>query len=416
MEHGTEGKTEQPVAGNARATYDDTEPPETGMDGEPEDVPGREPDYYAILGVQPDATADDIHRAFRRLAKLWHPDRFTAAPPVLHERAERRMRAIIRARDVLDDPIHRRAYDARRGEPRGAEPELGAGARPFPMPNAPPPFFGAGSMAHYERRTPNPNGAGQFFGILVLILAVGLAASAFNGHFGNGTGAFVVFALVLGLLLLAGFLFSNESALARAATHFIEAEPGPGRPRRAPGRAGAQRAKQHHHAGNHHQHLNRNVHDGRKKGTPSRSRHSAAAGDEPDEAAAVEDEQQQSGDHEFDALVRQALDGVPDEFQPWLENVVVQVVREPSKEQLRELQVRPNCTLLGLYVGVPLTHHYRFTGQGAPPEIITIFQGPIERHAGHDPERVKEQVRRTVLHEVAHHFGMSHEAMPEWIR
>lgn len=403
------------MASDTRTAYDDTDADDE-LDGH-----SREPDYYALLGVPPTATGDEIHRAFRRLAKLWHPDRFTAAPPVLRARAERRMRAVIRARDMLSDPISRHEYDARRSGAPYSEPPLHPDARPYPMPNTPPPFFGAGSTAHYERHTPNPNGAGQFFGVLTLILALGLAASAFNGRFGNGTAAFVAFAIILGLFLLAGVLFSDDSALARAAIHMLEADPAPARPKRAPARAGARRAG-HHHAGNHHQHIHEKVHDQAKRQAAPGGRHSGsstAGGVDEDIAATAHEhnhEHERPGDTEFDTLVKQALSGVPDEFQPWLENVMVQVVREPSRRQLLEMQVRPDCTLLGLYVGVPVTHHAHFTGQGAPPEIITIFQGPIERYAQHDPERVKAQVRRTVLHEVAHHFGMSHEAMPAWIR
>ena len=406
------------MASDPRAAFDETEQSSSGSGDELDlDLPGAEPDYYAILGVSPTATDDEIHHAFRRLAKLWHPDRFTAAPPALRARAERRMRAVIRARDVLTDPISRHQYDARRTGSHAAELPLHPAARPIHMPYTPPPFFGAGSMAHYERHTVNPNGAGQFFGVLALILALGLAASAANGRFGDGIGEFVAFALMLGLFLLAGILFTDSSILARAATHFMETEPAPARQRRAPSHSGVRHAG-HHHAGNHHQRLHQKVRNRAKSPSASGPRTDASPppGGPGHDGAASQSDPEQPGDSEFDQLVKQALEGVPDEFQPWLENVVVQVAREPSRRQLLEMQVRPNCTLLGLYVGVPVTHHAHFTGHGAPPEIITIFQGPIERYARHDPERVKEQVRRTVLHELAHHFGMSHEAMPAWIR
>jgi predicted Zn-dependent protease with MMP-like domain len=50
------------------------------------------------------------------------------------------------------------------------------------------------------------------------------------------------------------------------------------------------------------------------------------------------------------------------------------------------------------------------------PEIITIYQRTIEAYCHGDPDRIREQVRHTVLHEVAHHFGIDHEEMPIWIR
>src|SRR5690348_17955317 len=76
-----------------------------------EDEPGasgtatgtREPDYYAVLGLTPAASADDIRQAFRRLAKLWHPDHYATAPEELRERAERRMRALTRAYEALSE-------------------------------------------------------------------------------------------------------------------------------------------------------------------------------------------------------------------------------------------------------------------------------------------------------------------------
>jgi predicted Zn-dependent protease with MMP-like domain len=92
---------------------------------------------------------------------------------------------------------------------------------------------------------------------------------------------------------------------------------------------------------------------------------------------------------------------------------VVLVQPEPTAEQLAGVGVREGGLLLGLYEGVALTQQR--TG-GAAPESITIFQGPIERYCHGDAARIREQVRRTVLHELAHHFGIDHEEMPDWIR
>ena len=98
----------------------------------------------------------------------------------------------------------------------------------------------------------------------------------------------------------------------------------------------------------------------------------------------------------LEALVIEAIDTIPAEFARHLHNVAVVVEDEPP----------PDANLLGLYHGIPLTR--RGSGYtGALPDKITIYRGPLERHYGGDPERLAAQVRRTVWHEIAHHFGIS---------
>jgi predicted Zn-dependent protease with MMP-like domain len=116
----------------------------------------------------------------------------------------------------------------------------------------------------------------------------------------------------------------------------------------------------------------------------------------------------------FEELAQEALAGIPDEFHEKMDNVMVRVVYEPDEETLERVGVNEGYTLLGLYEGVPLTVYGR---DHAPyPEMITIYQRTIEEHCQYDPERISEQVRSTVLHEVAHHFGMGHAEMPIWIK
>ena len=116
----------------------------------------------------------------------------------------------------------------------------------------------------------------------------------------------------------------------------------------------------------------------------------------------------------FEELVQEALATIPPEFQEQMENVMVRVVYEPDEETLARVGVNEGHTLLGLYEGVPLTVYGR---DNAPyPELITIFQRTIEEYCQHDPERIRAQVRATVLHEVAHHFGLGHEEMPIWVK
>jgi predicted Zn-dependent protease with MMP-like domain len=68
--------------------------------------------------------------------------------------------------------------------------------------------------------------------------------------------------------------------------------------------------------------------------------------------------------------------------------------------------------LLGLYQGIPLTRRGAFYS-GALPDKITIYRGPLERLYGDDPERLRAETRRVVLHEIAHHFGISDARLVE---
>jgi predicted Zn-dependent protease with MMP-like domain len=105
---------------------------------------------------------------------------------------------------------------------------------------------------------------------------------------------------------------------------------------------------------------------------------------------------------DFDTLVSEALDSLPDDISRLMSNVAVVVEDEPP----------PGLPLLGLYSGVPLTRRTSWYG-AVPPDKITIYQGPLERHFGHDPDLLRLQVRRVVVHEVAHHFGISDERLRE---
>src|SRR5256884_8485163 len=125
----------------------------------------------------------------------------------------------------------------------------------------------------------------------------------------------------------------------------------------------------------------------------------------------IEDDEELS---QFKLLVEDALSSIPFEFHEKMANLVILVESEPDEEVLRRVGVKEGYTLLGLYQGVPLTAQ----GHARPmlPESITIYQSPIEDYCLGDPERIRKQVRSTVLHEVAHHFGMDHEEMPIWVK
>jgi predicted Zn-dependent protease with MMP-like domain len=95
----------------------------------------------------------------------------------------------------------------------------------------------------------------------------------------------------------------------------------------------------------------------------------------------------------FEAIVTEALDGLPDELGELMSNVAVTVQHEEGP-----------AGLLGLYRGVPLTRRSSFYA-GALPDRITIFRRAICAVCASEAE-VVEQVRRTVIHEVGHHFGI----------
>jgi predicted Zn-dependent protease with MMP-like domain len=116
---------------------------------------------------------------------------------------------------------------------------------------------------------------------------------------------------------------------------------------------------------------------------------------------------------QFADLVADALDSLPDEFLERMENVEVTIEDWPSREDLKEagLSLRERSYLLGLYHGVPLTR--RGTGYSSLPDRITIYQKPIERLAGADEDKIREQVRHTVIHEIAHYYGISDERLDE---
>jgi predicted Zn-dependent protease with MMP-like domain len=114
---------------------------------------------------------------------------------------------------------------------------------------------------------------------------------------------------------------------------------------------------------------------------------------------------------EFAALVQEALDTLPEEFAGRLENLSVEVQSLPSPELMRLYNIRGRRSLLGLYVGTPLTHK-SVMAPWEYPEAIYIFQNNIQR-ISRSREEVIAQVRATVLHEIAHHFGMEDDELDE---
>jgi predicted Zn-dependent protease with MMP-like domain len=113
---------------------------------------------------------------------------------------------------------------------------------------------------------------------------------------------------------------------------------------------------------------------------------------------------QAKGQTEFEKMVEAGIAAIPENFLRKLDNVVIVIEDEPTPDQLEKLKIRKGWTLFGLYEGVPQAargNHYT----SVVPDKITIFRKPIEA-AARNAEGVKEIVKNTVWHEIAHHFGM----------
>lgn len=361
-----DGPTPGAAVSTDAAEPDEPETAETEPQADDE-LDGGEPDgddYYAVLGIAPGASAAAIRQAFRRQAMRWHPDHFTTAPPERQEYAARRMRAILAAQHALGDPLRRHFYDRSRAGIRPSKTSFSVG--------------GHGGVTYARAAVPrgvapaggNDNPAGRLFGVLCAIIALALVGRALT-TLDDGPGTLLSVALIVLFTALAALFFSRDSAFARAANAYMEREPR--HDDAAPAPTGS--------------------------GYPFAPRPEGWA-DEPPLS-------------DFEALVDEALATVPEEFQRYLDNVVVRVKDEPTDDELRRMKLRPCSLLLGLYEGVPLIHQGVY---GGGPEVVTIFRGPIEAYCGGDEERIRRQVRATVLHELAHHFGMDHDEMPTWIK
>ncbi|MBI2841185.1 MAG: metallopeptidase family protein [Acidobacteria bacterium] len=111
-------------------------------------------------------------------------------------------------------------------------------------------------------------------------------------------------------------------------------------------------------------------------------------------------------------MVADAISEIPDELRDRLENVEIVIEDEPDPALLEDMGLDPDeDTLLGLYQGVPLTQRTSQYGL-VLPDKISIYQFPIEDSC-ETLAQMKLEVQRTVVHEIAHHFGISDERLEE---
>jgi predicted Zn-dependent protease with MMP-like domain len=107
----------------------------------------------------------------------------------------------------------------------------------------------------------------------------------------------------------------------------------------------------------------------------------------------------------FEDLVERALDGLPTDVQKLLDNVAIVIEDEPTADDLERAGLQPHHTLYGLYDGVS---GINYGADWSPvPNKITIFRLPLEEDFP-DPDRLANEVQRTVLHEIGHHAGLGH--------
>ncbi len=336
----------------------------------PELEPGEEArDYYRLLGVAETASDEEIQRRYHALAMQWHPDRFLDKPEPERMHAEGHMKLLNRAYRVLSDPELRQQYDERRKsgvlfthhETLAYEPVTPIHVRSSVPPGVAPPAPFPGGR--------DVQGSGSFgLAMVCFIIALSFLWLLLREQFALITGSL----LLLGMLLfsLGGVLFLQErNILTHWVNDWLSSEP--------------KRFRQQH---THAEHLNISAKEtiAHNQLTP------------------------------FEHLVEEALAAIPDEFQEQMGNLLVLVEPEPDEETMERVGTKEGHILLGLYQGIPLTKQgFYAAGQ---PERITIYQKNIEAYCHGDPDLIRNQVRQTVLHEVAHHFGMDHDEMPIWVK
>ncbi len=111
----------------------------------------------------------------------------------------------------------------------------------------------------------------------------------------------------------------------------------------------------------------------------------------------------------FENLVEDALAELPQQFKERLQNITVIVEAKPSREVYERMGGSAFSQILGLYHGVPFKHRGPFYGN-IPPDVIVIYQKPIERICSTEKE-VKKKVREVVFHEIAHYFGFDEKEL-----
>lgn len=115
-------------------------------------------------------------------------------------------------------------------------------------------------------------------------------------------------------------------------------------------------------------------------------------------------------DEQFQQLIDQALGELPGEHVKNIHNVAILYEDEPTPEQRLNSKLAPNQTLLGLYEGVPLAQRQGMTR--TLPDKITLFRKPLQYGAS-TVDELKENIKHTLWHEIAHYYGLGHDKIRE---
>jgi predicted Zn-dependent protease with MMP-like domain len=113
---------------------------------------------------------------------------------------------------------------------------------------------------------------------------------------------------------------------------------------------------------------------------------------------------------QFEKLVEEAIEELPEEFRRRLENVAITVEEEPTDEDYELTETPDDEELFGIYRGPMRTEMSLGDLPGLPPEIV-VFRGAILRNTKNNREAVRE-IKDTVVHELGHYFGLDDEEMP----
>lgn len=117
-------------------------------------------------------------------------------------------------------------------------------------------------------------------------------------------------------------------------------------------------------------------------------------------------------DEQFESLINKAMEELPQQQIANLNNVAIVYEDEPTPEQLKKQGVRQGQLLLGLYEGIPLTARLSSGYSGVLPDKITLFKKPLLM-VSQSQEDFFQRIKRTLWHEIAHHYGLNHQDIHE---